>query len=87
MFLRTRTSIQILLTLFSFFGFNEAVLAVRYRNILHLGNIDIRMILSESTSCSSAEQGNSKTNESPLELTEYQLDSLVIHDFLSGRHK
>lgn len=32
MFERTRITLQILMTLVSFFGFNEAVLALRYRN-------------------------------------------------------
>ena len=39
MFQRTRISIQILMTLISFFGFNEAVLALRYRNSIYLNNM------------------------------------------------
>ncbi|WP_252179039.1 hypothetical protein [Endozoicomonas sp. 4G] len=43
MFKRTRITFQIILTLFSFFGFNEAVLAARYRNAVYVSNFDVRM--------------------------------------------
>ena len=38
MFERTRITLQILMTLVSFFGFNEAVLALRYRNSVYLNS-------------------------------------------------
>lgn len=43
MFKRTRITFQIVLTLFSFFGFNEAVLAVRYRTTIYVSHFDARM--------------------------------------------
>ena len=33
---RIRITLQIILTLMSFFGFNEAVLALRYRNTVYM---------------------------------------------------
>lgn len=43
MFTRTRITLQIVMTLVSFLGFNEAVLAVRYRNNLYLSNFGAPM--------------------------------------------
>ena len=50
MFQRTRISIQILITLISFFGFNEAVLALRYRNSIYLSNMGCPMVCQEEES-------------------------------------
>ena len=50
MFQRTRISIQILMTLISFLGFNEAVLALRYRNSLYLSNMGCPMVCQDDDS-------------------------------------
>ena len=50
MFQRTRISIQILMTLVSFFGFNEAVLALRYRNSIYLSNMGCPVVCLEDES-------------------------------------
>ena len=47
MFQRTRITIQILMTLISFFGFNEAVLALRYRNSVYLNSCDTSIVGSD----------------------------------------
>ncbi|MET4695371.1 hypothetical protein [Endozoicomonas lisbonensis] len=44
-FKRIRGVFQILMTLVSFFGFNEAVLAERYRTSLYIKNDNTRMIV------------------------------------------
>ena len=44
-FKRVRGVCQILMTLVSFFGFNEAVLAERYRASLYIKNDNTRMIV------------------------------------------
>ena len=44
MFQRTRITLQIVITLISFFGFNEAMLAVRYRNGIYLSHFDTPMV-------------------------------------------
>lgn len=99
MFIRTlntrinkiRGIIQIIMTLISFFGFNEAVLAARYRNSLYISNFDARMTV-ESVSASEpawlgyassgdmaalvGDPGNLKYRESPLRLMEYALMDL-----------
>ena len=38
---------QIIMTLISFIGFNEAVLAARYRNSLYTNNLDTRMTVAQ----------------------------------------
>lgn len=50
MFQRTRISIQIVMTLISFFGFNEAVLALRYRNSIYLSNMGCPMVCQDDES-------------------------------------
>lgn len=50
MFQRTRISIQILITLVSFLGFNEAVLALRYRNSIYLSNMGCPMVCQDDES-------------------------------------
>ncbi|MGI9276492.1 MAG: hypothetical protein ACR2PT_16810 [Endozoicomonas sp.] len=86
MFQRTRVIIQVLVTLVSFFGFNEAVLAVRYRNTLYISNYDVRMTLPESAEAAPflaglcrfwGYPGNLKFNESPLKLAEFALRDLI----------
>ena len=92
MFYRSRVIIQILVTLASFLGFNEAVLAARYRNTLYLSNFSASMTMAESTSTAPAwlgyagsgdiatlagDPGNLKHNESPLRLAEFALRDLI----------
>ena len=92
MFQRTRVIIQVLITLISFFGFNEAVLAARYRNALYVSNFDARMTMAESASAApswlgyagsgdiaalAGDPGNLKYNESPLRLVEFALKDLM----------
>ncbi|AMO57430.1 hypothetical protein GZ77_15385 [Endozoicomonas montiporae] len=47
-FRRIRGVFQIMMTLVSFFGFNEAVLAERYRSSLYIKNDNTRMIVVKS---------------------------------------
>ena len=53
MFKRTRITFQIILTLCSFFGFNEAILAARYRNIAHTTDLNDQLVESFSFTGSS----------------------------------
>ncbi|WP_062269037.1 hypothetical protein [Endozoicomonas arenosclerae] len=97
MFKRTRIAFQIVLTLFSFFGFNEAVLAVRYRTTIYISNFDARMAVAhtgiETPSFAgyassgkdaylAGDPGNMKFNESPLKLLEGSLKDLLKHSKL-----
>ncbi len=92
MFERTRITIQIMITLVSFFGFNEAVLAARYRNSLYISNFDIRITSTAQDTnkllaigyASSGEHtqltgdpGNLKYNESPIKLVEFALQDMI----------
>ena len=92
MFERTRITIQIMITLVSFFGFNEAVLAARYRNSLYISNFDIRITSTAQDTnkllaigyASSGEHtgltgdpGNLKYNESPIKLVDYALQDMI----------
>ena len=72
---------QIIMTLISFFGFNEAVLAARYRNTLYISYFDARMMVASphatepdwlgyaglgNMAALGSDSGNLKYNESPL---------------------
>lgn len=102
MFKRTRITLQIILTLISFFGFNEAVLAVRYRNTVYISNHDVRMVMGESsseaaswlgyagsgdTAALAGDPGNLKYNESPIKLLDYALRDLVKNSGNLGSDK
>ena len=99
MFKRTRITFQIVLTLFSFFGFNEAVLAVRYRTTIYISNFDARMAVAHAGMETPAfagyvssgkeadlagDPGNMKFNESPLKLLEGALQDLLKHSKLEA---
>ena len=49
-FKKARVTFQVILTLCSFFGFNEAVLAARYRNAVYISNFDVHMSMALSSS-------------------------------------
>ncbi|KEQ18767.1 hypothetical protein [Endozoicomonas numazuensis] len=80
-----KATFQIVLTLLSFFGFNEAVLAVRYRTTIYISHFDARMAVahtgmetpafsgyasSETDAYLTGDPDNMTFNESPLKLLE-----------------
>ena len=45
---RIKGALQVVMTLVSFFGFNEAVLALRYRSSLHVNSFNCRITEAET---------------------------------------
>ncbi|WP_422134754.1 MULTISPECIES: hypothetical protein [unclassified Endozoicomonas] len=98
MFKHARIVFQIVLTLFSFFGFNEAVLAARYRTTVYVSNFDARMAVAHTGIETPAfagyassgkdahlaeDPGNIAFNESPLKLLESALKDMLEHSKLA----
>ncbi len=99
---RTRIIFQIILTLCSFIGFNEAVLAARYRNAVYISNFDSHMSMAQSNSDQASwvghagagsdadlagDPGNLKFNESPLKLLDHALQNLVDNSAIDDPDK
>ena len=91
MLTKTRITIQIIITLVSFFGFNEAVLAARYRNSIYISNFDARMANADQETDQlltigyassgdipelAGDPGNLYFDESPLRLVERALKDM-----------
>ncbi|MRI32284.1 hypothetical protein EOPP23_04655 [Endozoicomonas sp. OPT23] len=101
-FKKARILFQVILTLFSFFGFNEAVLAARYRNAVYISNFDAHMSMAASTvnqaswvgyagsgaeASLAGDPGNLKYNESPLKLLDHALQNLVDNSAIDDPDK